>query len=92
MRKSKLPSLEIYLLQESLIASQSFQAGAVGAVARGQENIKQGASVATGIGGAVGFGDPVRHLGFSYCCNRMAPIADLGPFAPPMIDAMYAAL
>ena len=42
--------------------------------------------------GAVGFGDPVRHLGFSYCCNRMAPIADLGPFAPPMIDAMYAAL
>lgn len=46
----------------------------------------------TGIGGAVGFGDPVRHLGFSYCCNRMAPIADLGPFVPPMIDAMYEAL
>lgn len=46
----------------------------------------------TGIGGAVGFGDPKRHLGFSYCGNRMAPIADLGPFAPPMIDAMYAAV
>mgnify|MGYP001466084853 CR=1 FL=1 len=46
----------------------------------------------TGIGGAVGFGDPFRHLGFSYCGNRMAPIADLGPFAPPMIDAMYEAV
>ncbi len=43
----------------------------------------------TGIGGAVGFGDPHARLGFSYCGNRMAPIADLGPFVPPMIDAMY---
>ncbi|MBO6782790.1 MAG: beta-lactamase family protein [Alphaproteobacteria bacterium] len=46
----------------------------------------------TGIGGAVGFGDPVRHIGFSYCGNRMAPIADMGPFATPLVDAMYEAL
>ena len=44
----------------------------------------------TGIGGAVGFGDPVARLGFSYCGNRMAPIADMGPFATPMVEAMYA--
>lgn len=46
----------------------------------------------TGIGGAIGFGDPERHIGFSYCGNRMAPIADMGPFAGPMIDAVYAAV
>ena len=46
----------------------------------------------TGIGGAVGFGDPDARLGFSYCGNRMAPIADMGPFATPLVDAMYAAL
>jgi CubicO group peptidase (beta-lactamase class C family) len=46
----------------------------------------------TGIGGAIGFGDPQARLGFSYCGNRMAPIADTGPFASPLIDAMYAAL
>jgi CubicO group peptidase (beta-lactamase class C family) len=45
-----------------------------------------------GIGGAIGFGDPHRGLGFSYCGNRMAPIADTGPFATPLIDAMYASL
>lgn len=45
----------------------------------------------TGIGGAIGFGDPHRRLAFSYCGNRMAPIADTGPFAGPMIDALYAA-
>ena len=43
----------------------------------------------TGIGGAVGFGDPDKRMGFSYCCNRMAPIADLGPFATPMIESLY---
>ena len=43
----------------------------------------------TGIGGAVGFGDPHKRMGFSYCCNRMAPIADLGPFATPMIESLY---
>lgn len=46
----------------------------------------------TGIGGAIGFGDPERGLGFSYCGNRMAPIANTGPFGGPLIDAMYAAL
>ncbi|MCZ6452931.1 MAG: serine hydrolase, partial [Alphaproteobacteria bacterium] len=46
----------------------------------------------TGIGGAVGFGDPHARLGFSYCGNRMAPIADMGPFATPMVDAMYASI
>lgn len=46
----------------------------------------------TGIGGAIGFGDPERRLGFSYCGNRMAPIANTGPFGGPLIDAMYAAL
>jgi CubicO group peptidase (beta-lactamase class C family) len=43
----------------------------------------------TGIGGAVGFGDPHQRLGFSYCCNRMAPIANLGPFATPLIESTY---
>ena len=46
----------------------------------------------TGIGGAIGFGDPDARLGFSYCGNRMAPIADTGPFATPLIEAMYAAV
>lgn len=46
----------------------------------------------TGIGGAIGFGDPDRGLGFSYCGNRMAPIANTGPFGGPLIDAVYAAL
>lgn len=46
----------------------------------------------TGIGGAIGFGDPYARLGFSYCGNRMAPIADTGPFATPLIDAMYASV
>ena len=46
----------------------------------------------TGIGGAVGFGDPQARLGFSYCGNRMAPIADMGPFAMPMVEAMYVAI
>lgn len=44
------------------------------------------------IGGAVGFGDPERQLGFSYCGNRMAPIADMGPFAMPLVEATYASL
>jgi CubicO group peptidase (beta-lactamase class C family) len=45
-----------------------------------------------GIGGAIGFGDPHRALGFSYCGNRMAPIADEGPFASALIDATYASV
>jgi CubicO group peptidase (beta-lactamase class C family) len=46
----------------------------------------------TGIGGAIGFGDPHARLGFSYCGNRMAPIADTGPFATALIDATYASV
>jgi CubicO group peptidase (beta-lactamase class C family) len=46
----------------------------------------------TGIGGAIGFGDPDHGLGFSYCGNRMAPIANTGPFGEPLIDAAYAAI
>lgn len=46
----------------------------------------------TGIGGAIGFGDPERRIGFSYCGNRMAPIADTGPFAGSLIEAMYASV
>ena len=45
-----------------------------------------------GIGGALGFGDPVRKLGFSYCGNRMAPIADTGPWAGALIAATYASI
>ena len=37
-------------------------------------------------------GDPERRIGFSYCGNRMAPIADTGPFAGPLIEAMYASV
>ena len=45
-----------------------------------------------GIGGAIGFGDPEAKMGFSYCGNRMAPVADRGPFAGSLIDAAYASL
>ena len=45
-----------------------------------------------GIGGAIAFGDPERALGFSYCGNRMAPVADTGPFARALIEAMYASV
>jgi CubicO group peptidase (beta-lactamase class C family) len=44
-----------------------------------------------GIGGPVGFGDPDRRLGFGYACNRMAPVADIGP-ARAMIAAAYDSL
>ena len=44
-----------------------------------------------GIGGPLGFGDPERRLGFGYACNRMAPVADIGP-ARAMIEAAYDSL
>jgi len=40
-----------------------------------------------GIGGAIAFGDPDLGYGFSYCGNRMAPVADQGPFASALINA-----
>lgn len=45
-----------------------------------------------GVGGAVGFGDPDRKLGFSYAGNHMAPVADAGPYATRLIDAVYRSL
>ena len=45
-----------------------------------------------GLGGGLGFGDPDHRLGFSYCGNRMTPIADEGPFAGPLIAACYGCL
>ena len=45
-----------------------------------------------GIGGAVGFADPKARLSFSYLPNRMAPVADQGPYAAALIDAFYRSL
>ena len=45
-----------------------------------------------GMGGALVFADPERRMSFSYCPNRMSPIADAGPYATALIDAAYAAV
>lgn len=45
-----------------------------------------------GIGGALGFADPERKLGFGYCGNRMTPTADDRPFARNLVDALYRAV
>jgi CubicO group peptidase (beta-lactamase class C family) len=42
-----------------------------------------------GVGGATGFGDPDRRLGFCYAGNHMAPVADAGPYATRLVDAVY---
>ena len=42
-----------------------------------------------GMGGAVGFADPQRRMSFSYSPNRMLPVADAGPYATALIDAVY---
>ncbi len=42
-----------------------------------------------GVGGAVGFADPDRRMSFSYSPNRMLPVADAGPYATALIDAVY---
>lgn len=45
-----------------------------------------------GVGGAVGFADPDRRMSFAYSPNRMLPVADAGPYATALIDAVYQCL
>ena len=45
-----------------------------------------------GLGGALAFGDPDSKFGFSFCGNRMAPIADLGPYAKRLLEAVEISL
>lgn len=45
-----------------------------------------------GLGGAIAFGDPDSRLGFSFCGNPMAPIADLGPYAKRLLHATHLSL
>ncbi|HYF17235.1 MAG TPA: serine hydrolase domain-containing protein [Ramlibacter sp.] len=45
-----------------------------------------------GMGGAIAFADPDRRMSFAYCPNRMAPVADTGPWARALIQATYEAL
>jgi CubicO group peptidase (beta-lactamase class C family) len=40
-----------------------------------------------GLGGAIAFGDPDAKLSFSFCGNRMAPIADIVPYAKRLLQA-----
>ncbi len=45
-----------------------------------------------GLGGAIGFADPVRRLGMAYGGNRMASVADAGPWATRLIETAYRCL
>lgn len=45
-----------------------------------------------GLGGSIGFGDPDRRIGFSYCCNQMHAVGTNGPRAKRLIDALYSVL
>ena len=45
-----------------------------------------------GVGGSVGFADPVRRMSFAYCPNRMLPVSDAGPYASALINATYECL
>ncbi|HWH97994.1 MAG TPA: hypothetical protein VNS80_06470, partial [Pseudolysinimonas sp.] len=43
-----------------------------------------------GIGGSIGFADPVARVGFSYAMNAMHSVGTNGPRARRLIDALYA--
>lgn len=45
-----------------------------------------------GIGGSIGFADPVSKVAFGYSVNRMHAVGTNGPRAARLIDAVYAAL
>lgn len=46
----------------------------------------------TGIGGALGFADPDRRLGFGFTPNRLAPGPGTSPYAKRLVDALMACL
>jgi CubicO group peptidase (beta-lactamase class C family) len=43
-----------------------------------------------GAGGALGFADPTRRLGFGYVTNRMGSVIGIDPRPQALIDALYA--
>lgn len=45
-----------------------------------------------GAGGALGFADPVNHVGFGYLMNKMHARRENGPRAGRLIDALYRCL
>jgi CubicO group peptidase (beta-lactamase class C family) len=45
-----------------------------------------------GIGGSLGFADPVDRVAFGYSTNRMHAVGTNGPRAARLIDALYAVL
>ena len=45
-----------------------------------------------GIGGSIGYADPVERLSFGYAVNKMHEVGTNGPRARRLIDAVYAAL
>ena len=45
-----------------------------------------------GMGGSIAFADPDRRMSFSYCPNRMSPVADTGPWARALIESVYRAM
>lgn len=62
-------------------------AGPAFKIGRGKRNFGH-----PGMGGAIAFADPDRRMSFSYSPNRMASIADTGPWATALIDATYTSL
>ncbi|MCP5161388.1 MAG: beta-lactamase family protein [Hahellaceae bacterium] len=45
-----------------------------------------------GLGGAIGFADPVANIGFAYAGNRIHAIDSTGPCAGALIEAVYNSL